>query len=152
MEDIKQENSSDEEINECLPLFEDIVIDFEKTHAFVQKKGRYIMETMDDTISFNYEQLKNQYPHIICFKKGSKKKNFIANWARDYPKIRKFVDMDIFPPPLICPDNIYNLWKPFFGATLKGKYTKDKEALLRFRKHLAILCNKDSNVFEYVEK
>ena len=38
--------------------------------------------------------------------------------------------MDTFPTPLVCPDNYYNLWKPFYGATLKDKYVKNKEALL----------------------
>ena len=29
------------------------------------------MESADDTISFNSEQLKGQYPDMICFKTGS---------------------------------------------------------------------------------
>ena len=28
-------------------------------------------------------------------------------------KIRCYDNFGIFPPPLVCPENVYNLWMPF---------------------------------------
>lgn len=141
----KQQEMEDEK------LVKDMFKSFEKNHAFIQQDGMYICETTETTITYTYSQLESRYPHLICMKKG-KPYLLVFLWGKINPNIRMYQRMDWFPPPLIAPSNIYNAWKPFYAQTLSGPYERDKVAFQRIRNYIAILCDKDAVVFNYVEK
>lgn len=84
---------------------------------------------------------------------GIMEKPFIPEWTEMNPTIRSKDDMDIFPPPLICPNNIYNTWKPFAGEMLlqKGEYIKNPDAIVMFRNHILIMCDNNIENATYFE-
>jgi phage/plasmid-associated DNA primase len=64
--------------------------------------------------------------------------------------MKRYDDVDIFPPPLECPPNMFNLWTPFRGQILKDKgYTLSKEAIDMVNKHLLTMCDNDEKVSYY---
>jgi phage/plasmid-associated DNA primase len=60
--------------------------------------------------------------------------------------------MAVYPPPLVCPSTIFNLWKPFEISKFTEEYSKDEVGLEMFKNHIKILCGNDENVKEYIIK
>jgi hypothetical protein len=128
---------------------------FEKNHAKIINKSLFIIEKEDGELIYHkvstfktaYEELKytdyNSNPPA--------QKQFITRWLLDEHK-RKYEDLQVIPPPLKCPKNIYNLWKPFAISKYDDEYIKDEEALEKFKNHIKILCNHDEIVTDYVIK
>ena len=76
---------------------------------------------------------------------------FIVKWLNDYSEIRRYDDVGLFPPPLSCPANIYNLWKPFRAEKIT-EYTEQPENLEFYLNHLKILCNNEDKAYDYFIK
>lgn len=89
------------------------------------------------------------------------KRACIKEWVQD-DKINKYEDMKIVPPPLICPENVFNLWTPFYVEYLYSNpnYTWDLNKTLielmgcrdTIIEHLKICCNHDENDFTYLAR
>ena len=131
---------------------------FETNHLKIINKGLYLAEFPDKNRFMTKKQLVDTYEHlegIECFGMMGNviTKPFIPEWTEMNPTIRSKDDMDIFPPPLICPENVYNTWKPFAGQVFLEKcgFTKDENAITKIRKHILILCNNDEAVAGYFE-
>ena len=97
--------------------------EFEKNHIKIINKGLYLIELPDKNIFKTKKQLVDAYEHLEGIKclgpfGAIIEKPFITEWTEMNPTIRSYDDMEIFPPPLICPANVYNLWKPFEGEVL----------------------------------
>ena len=140
--------------------FNELKEDFELTHAKIINKALYIHETDEGVIFFKESNLIIAYRHLKFDKpkynkegniSGYSKESFISEWINSQD-IRYYNDIDIFPPPLICPDNIFNMWKPFFISTLTDEYEPNKEGLNLFKSHINILCGNDSLVANYLIK
>ena len=52
--------------------------------------------------------------------------NCINSWIID-DKMRTYDDMNLYPPPLICPKNIFNLWTPFYADQLPKSTIEENE-------------------------
>ena len=57
--------------------------------------------------------------------------------------------MDTYPPPLVCPNNVYNLWIPFAMEKVNDWEEKDISILLN---HIKILCNHEETSYDYFIK
>jgi hypothetical protein len=57
--------------------------------------------------------------------------------------------MQIYPNPSQCPENVYNLWRPFAMELLKTPYEKDIVGLEIMLKHIYILCNNEKACYDY---
>jgi hypothetical protein len=151
---IDDENEEEQELNDT--KFLNISKQFEKRHCKIINKSIYIKQTKDDIIFFNEKKLKESYKHIICSdivnKKSGKKQPFINNWIEGNKKIRKYEDINIYPPPLQCPSNIFNLWVPFECEKYKNDYIKNEKALQFMLNHIKILCNHEDIIFDYFIK
>ena len=77
---------------------------------------------------------------------------FIDKWIRFNDKINKRDDMDIYPPPLVCPENVYNLWQPFDIELFTDPYEKNQEGLDFILNHIRILGGNDDVVYSYIVK
>jgi hypothetical protein len=114
--------------------------EFEKTNFKILNSGMYCTITADDKYIFRTKkQMEDAYEHLP--------NEFIFKWigAKPYggnPLIRKYDDVDIYPPPLVCPSNKFNLWKPFAMEAVT-EYTHNEEALQALLKHILILCDND---------
>jgi hypothetical protein len=140
--------------------YEEVKKEFEKTHAKIVNKTLYICKTDDDVIMFLESKLITSFRHIKYYEPemnnkgvfiGMKENSFIKRWIED-GKIRRYDDIGLYPPPLECPNNIFNLWQPFWISKLTDEYEKDEEGLDMFKNHTKILCNHDENVNDYIIK
>jgi len=129
--------------------------EFEKTHCKIVNKSLYIKETDSGVIFFSRNKLKESYEHLttnmIC-KKTGEPKLFIDAWMKGNESIRKYDDCNFYPSPLIPPNNIYNLWRPFECEKYTTPYTKNEEALQLILNHIKILCDHDDVVTDYFNK
>ena len=139
----------------CDDNFVTMCEEFEMNHVKIINKSFFIKTTDDDHIIFDKSALITSYEHCICKQfdpvhNSTKNRSFITEWLR-YPKIKKFDDVGIYPNPLLCPKNIYNLWTPFemekYGNT---EYIKHEEGLKTFLKHIKILCGNNDDVTKYI--
>lgn len=155
MESIKEIKNDDEK------SYQKVKEEFEKKHSLIVNKSLYIKETEDDVIFMKENQLITSYKHIKYSEPALNKKNemigmkddncFIKKWIND-ETISKYETIGVYPPPLKCPSNIFNLWKPFAISKYTDEYVKDEEGLKMFKNHVKILCGNDENVSEYIIK
>ena len=155
MESIKEIQNDDEK------SYQKVKEEFEKKHSLIVNKSLYIKEAEDDVIFMKENQLITSYKHIKYSEPALNKKNemigmkddncFIKKWIND-EKIRKYETIAVYPPPLKCPTNVFNLWKPFAISKYTDEYVKDEEGLEMFKNHVKILCGNDENVSEYIIK
>ena len=141
------------------PTFEEVCKQFEKSHAKIINKSVFIHELDDEVMFMKADNIRISYSHLF-YTKTFKNKNgnidysdhlFIAKWLNDYSGIRRYDDVGLFPPPLSCPANIYNLWKPFRAEKIT-EYTEQPENLEFYLNHLKILCNNEEEAYDYFIK
>jgi putative DNA primase/helicase len=66
-------------------------------------------------------------------------------------KINRKRDVEIVPPDQVCPDDIYNAWRPF-AMELVDEYTEDKKVIDFMKNHIEILCDHNKECFDYFIK
>ena len=135
--------------------YEKVKETFEKEHFLLQKQAIFAWIREGELIT----QTKTQLTTAFMFMKYSlfnKKKNvwkqedFITRWTCD-EDIRKYETMDIYPPPLKAPKNVYNLWTDFeFNKSKYDHYTHKQEELETILHHIKILCNHEKEVYNYL--
>lgn len=130
---------------------------FEKQHAKIINKSIFIKKDEENNcfIVFKKEQLITSYEHmnytdyrLIGDEVKEIKVSFIHTWLKD-ENILKYNSMDVFPPPLICPPNVYNLWTPFAMELIK-EYEPKPDVIKKILTHILILCGRDQPVADYL--
>jgi hypothetical protein len=119
--------------------------EFEKTHCKIVNKSMFINEYNGQPCFMNRKTLMDAYEHMNFKDKDNKKVPFITTWLKD-ETIRKYTDVDTFPPPLTCPKDIYNLWIPFDMENVNDWEEKDISIFLN---HIKILCNHEQDTYDY---
>lgn len=141
------------------PSYDEMKERFERTHCKITSKAMYICDG-DQVLYYAEPKFKSAYRELKYYdeafdKKGKslglKPNKFIDKWMDD-EKLRKYKDVAIYPPPLICPHDIYNLWVPFRIAQYTGSYVKHEDGLAMFLSHIDILCGNDTDVADYFVK
>ena len=136
--------------------FELVCDEFQKTHCKIINTSSFITELDNKIIIMNRTQLRTSYEHL-CYeeikfdKDGSHKiikKPFIDDWLK-YDKIIHYKSIGIYPPPLQCPKDEYNLWKPF-DMELINDYDHKEEELNILLNHIKILCDNDDTIYQYI--
>ena len=142
------------------------MLDFELNYCKIINKGQYIHEYTDadgvKVINFlTYSQLTECNRHLeVAWDKYYLKTGefvpctFIQCWTGANPDIRQYDDVGVYPKVDECPDNIYNLWTPFYGDLLLEDETIpfNQDHLDLFRKHVKILSGNNETSFVYFEK
>ena len=116
--------------------------EFEKTHCKIINKSFFIKRNQNENIYFNENKLITSYKHLP--------NKFINEWLKD-PEIRVYEDIGIYPNPLKCPDDHYNVWIPFEMEN-DTPFIYSQESVNIFLKHLLILCGNENEIFEYFLK
>ncbi len=144
------------------PLYYDnYKIVFEKTHAKILGLSQFVYY---NNYTNSYQFLKRQnlldsYEHIKVkvIKQDAKTDDynilevpFIQIWLKD-SNMRYYDDVQVFPPPLKCPSNIFNLWTCFDMEKIEN-YENDEEAIEFFKNHIKIMCNHEEVVYDYILK
>ena len=156
-------NELDDEIENIKndPLFYDnFKMKFEETHFKIINTSSYIKLIKNgDFVVMSRKHLFDAYEHLKCKTiKLNKKTNdyevlkapFIELWAKD-EYIKQFENVDLYPPPLKCPDNVYNLWTGFEMEKIEN-YTEKPDELQFILNHIKILCNHEESVYDYFIK
>ena len=142
---------SKEEINKNNDAtFETMATEFELTHTKIINNSIYVKQLPDKVLIMSKKQLMDSYEHMSC---GTTDKgipiSFIQKWTYCNDEISKKDSMQIYPNDSQCPENIFNLWRPFAMEFLKKPYKQDKEGLEIMLKHIEILCNNEKPAYDY---
>jgi hypothetical protein len=132
--------------------FAEISADFEKTHCKITNTGMFVKKEVDKDIVMTKTHLITSYEHMTytIVDKGEKKQmNFISKWLRDNPNIQIKREIAIFPDDLLCPDDIYNAWRPFKMNRIEN-FEQHDDAVDTVQKHIEILCNHDKYAYDYM--
>lgn len=136
-------------------IFDDVCQDFEKTHCKIINRACFVKITKNEITYMGINEIRVAYSHLKCLTLDTslnnpklKQKNFINEWI-DYEHIRKYDDVDIYPPPLQCPENILNLWVPFKGHELMKNYEHTQTELEYILNHIKGLCNDEETIYDY---
>jgi hypothetical protein len=139
---------------------------FERDHTKIINTANYFKriterlpngdEKFDGYKIFNKTDLINAYEHESYMKvnpeTGKRKKTkFINEWIAD-ATIQRKDDSKILPPPLYCPPNVLNLWKPsdYYGQDiLETDERYDKKAVDMWLNHIKVMCDYDEPAYEY---
>lgn len=128
--------------------------EFEKTHCKIINKAMFIKKHNNDLIMMSKTKLMESYQnkkYVDYSDKEPKKCSFITRWLQDEYML-SYDDVAVYPPPLKCPENEFNLWLPFDVSLHKDEYVKDEEGLAMILNHIKILCGNDDNVNNYFIK
>lgn len=118
----------------------------------------YEMNEDGTYIERDRKKMKDAYEHLQYVELNGKgeevKKSFIDNWFKD-PNMRLYKSVALLPPPLPCPENVYNLWNGFMVEHMAGPETEEEIAKAdkdvgTIMAHIKLLCNNDETVFQYV--
>lgn len=165
LKDIKKQEQAElcQEITERLASR---VEEFEKGHFKIINKGLYAHEYTNELghkiVQFQtFKQLIDANRHLeTAFTRygletgGMMPCSFIDYWTTNNPAIRQYDDVDVYPDAEECPDNIYNMWMPFYADRLlqNPDIEINHEYIEFFKMHLKILSGHNENVVEYFEK
>lgn len=121
----------------------------------IRHRSLFMRKTIDKTVFLKEKDIivayKNEsYTKYLC-NNEPKRISLINEWLKD-EEMRVYDDIEVFPPPLICPDNIYNIWEPFYAETLPSvELTKSLEEDRDFiLKHIYILCNHNEDDYNWL--
>ena len=84
-------------------------VEFEKSHFKVMNPLAFVRETKDTVQFLNKTELATMYQNLPDFDRHN---TFINAWLKS-PEMRTYEKVDILPPPLEVPSNIYNMWRGF---------------------------------------
>ena len=127
--------------------YEAVKEDFEKTHAKINDPCCYICTTPNHKNKLNvYSEkgLDERYRNLPC-DKGL----FVKFWRED-PHIRTYEYMDLFPPPLICPKECFNLWSGFAVEQWEPDMENGPAAWDMFNEIVKVNCEENEEMFEYM--
>jgi hypothetical protein len=133
--------------------FKNVCEEFEKTHCKIINKGFFIKQEDNKNIVMTKTHLITSYEHITyqkIIKDNVVECNFINDWFKNNPLIRRYDDIECFPDESKCPTNVFNTWRPF-AMELVTDYKPNQEALQMMRNHIKILCNNDDKAAIYME-
>ena len=116
---------------------------FELNHCKIVNKSLYLKHSDNDIIVFSSKKLNESYCDLVY---GAEENSFISKWVNKNPRIRKYDDMNIYPHPLKCPTNEFNLWTPFEMSKYKDNYENNETGLNFLLNHIKIICDNDETV------
>lgn len=148
-------------------FYENMKNKFEETHFKVEKTGLFItiekdpLTGCDMFIKKKRELFKTTYEHLKCLsveqdEDGNDKyeeTRFIETWFKD-PSIKLYKDIQFLPPPLKCPENIYNTWTDFVSEKYeieKNLEEKSSENLERILNHFKMISGGYNYLGKYNE-
>ncbi len=141
--------------------FECIANEFEKNHLKIINKSLFVKHDNNNVIFLTQAQLKMSYSHLSYDVPTYNEKGiftgynalpFINKWIGFTHNIRRKDDVDIYPNATDCPENIFNLWRPFAMELLTQPYERKQIELDFILHHIKILCNHDTAVYDYFIK
>ena len=109
----------------------------------VQENGRHtVMSNGDAMVMFANKMFRRWEEGKMV------KQNFYWWWLRDEHR-RSYERMDFIPPPMECPDSVYNLYKGFMAEKLEAVPQEEVADLVKpILAHMELLTSGDSDYFQ----
>lgn len=131
-------------------------INFELTHFKLVTSAEYIRISDGQIIHYSHDKVMKAYKHLqykdIDPKHPEVLKGFqfIGRWVSD-EHIRVYDFMGMFPPPLRCPLNYFNLWSGLAIEEVERlEMTPEVESDVTFLlQHIMNLCNGEDLIYEF---
>ena len=132
----------------------------EQDHFKIINKSLFLKVIKDDEGNckeFKYmkeSDINVSYKHItyITEVNGENiKKTYISEWLSDINQLT-YDDLGCYPPPLKCPDNIYNTWTPFRVECLKIEEPLTdyiREQIKTIETYIKNLCNNEEPIYNH---
>jgi hypothetical protein len=131
---------------------------FEKIIAKIHNKSIFVKKTDNGDVFMTKANLIATHEHMVCKKliyteEGVNviEENFIQKWIRNNPSQLGYEDIGCYSNPSKCPKNIYNTWIPFVMEKITD-YSHHQEGLDFMLNHIHILCGRDKEVSDYMER
>jgi hypothetical protein len=134
---------------------------FELEWCKIKNTGSFIRRYCDEhgkskLIFQNEKTLITSYKHECFYKsdaKGKQKRvSYIIEWLND-PQMKCYESVEVVPPPLICPPNVFNLWitSPYESQEINtDDPTYNAVAVNTFLEHIHILSGRNETTYEYI--
>ena len=133
-----------------IDTYEKVKTEFELTHAKIMKKSYFIEVDETEIVFMQKSNILTSYEHLTfqTVKNGEVVNHcFIKGWFAD-PEMKTYTDVGCFPKPSMCPDGIYNMWRPF-AMELVDEHEHREDELQLILKHIKILCGNEEPVYNY---
>jgi hypothetical protein len=131
--------------------FENVKTVFEETRAKIIKKSLFVENDKNKITLYSKEKFITSYQHLTYEKLDKHgdiiEANFIDDWLRNSQQ-KVFDDMEVYPSDINCPENIFNMWRPFEMENII-EYTPKNEEKDKLLNHIKILCGNDNIVYDY---
>lgn len=129
---------------------------FERKNFKINKKTCYACEEENGTVTIcDRTSFRERYRNIFCCKREArenkwflKKVRFIDEWIDD-GMLRSYETIDFLPPPLACPEDVFNLWS---GFAIDKINVESSGIVEPFLKHLKVLVKHNQAHFDYFIK
>jgi hypothetical protein len=151
--DLPDEFEINDTIDEFI-TFKSVEEEFEKNHLKIINKAFYVKEYQNDILIMTEKNIRTAYSHLIynvIKQEEVLKRSFIEAWLKENKNQRRKDDMGVYPTGMVCPDNHYNLWRPF-DMEFVTDYIEKIEERNFILNHIKILCGNDDNVTDYFIK
>ena len=123
--DVEMQRSSTENALNDMMTYEEMRAAWEKNVCKILHPGIFVRVFQSGVQEYSKHNLSNAFEHLHYSKltqtkrRGNagedmarKKYPFLKTWLKD-PQMRTFQRMEVYPPPLQCPPDEFNLWTPF---------------------------------------
>jgi len=125
---------------------------FEETQLFIRDKGLFIRQTPTDNILMtktHFITSNERISYDVIAKDEIQSKCFVLDWLKDGDNRMKY-DVGVYPPDIQCPDNIFNMWRPFAMEGV-AEWTPNENAVSMVKNHIKIMSGNDQMVADYLE-
>ena len=150
-DDIPEFERKEEDLAE--EAFRKIADEFEKNHAKIINREMFVRESKD-IVCMSKKHLITAYEHVVFqyeYNKVLIQTNFIGKWLKNNPTQRIYDDIGVYPTGLTCPENIFNMWRPFEMEYITEWEDRPDEVAFILN-HIRILCKNDDIVTDYFIK
>lgn len=146
-------DEQDEPYEEGCSVRHPSVEEFNKYHFMLNDGTTYIAvdEQTGELQHYCKQAFTNRYEHFGMVEVDWAKRPvmFILAWFRSSEK-RRYSKLAMLPPPLLCPDNVYNTWTPFAGKLLLQRgVVPDPSAVSVFIAHMSLMVSHDPECLKY---
>ena len=120
--------------------------EFEKDWCKVLDQSIYLRTSGSTPLFKTKADLVISYQHLHVRDKNGKNIQCLGIWTDD-PQIRTYDRIGCYPPPMECPERVFNTWAetPFEGTSGDA----DHEGVRMFVNHLKIICGHDHDTTEF---
>ena len=147
---IKDKQTQIDNVKQGDALFTEMSAKFELEHTKIINGSIYVKTDEEKVIFMSRRDMIISYEHIQCgLNRLNNPVSFIEKWLVNNSSINVKLKMDIYPDTHNCPQNVFNLWRPFEMEKYITPYNKHEEELTMILKHIMILCGNNKIMYKY---